>query len=127
MLLSGSACKQVVIKTPCAVLPTAGVGSVRLTAESPPPAAFLHPAVQSLPHGSSRMLALVLKAFTSHTMNKEHAICFGDVMDTLRSGEGKGQCHELYKEHMPSTDEEQYLCNQLMIPYLRKDSCMCQV
>ena len=111
MLMSGSACNQVVIKTLRAVLPAARAGSVGLPVQSPPPAPFLQPAVQSLPQGSSRVLALVLKAFSSHTMNKEHAVYFGDAMDTLWSGEGKGQCHELHKEHTPCTAEEQYHCN----------------
>lgn len=31
---------------------------------------------------------------------------FGDVTDTLRSGEGKGQCHQLHKEHVSCTAEE---------------------
>lgn len=76
MLLSGWACKQLVIKKPHAVLSTARVGSVGLLVESPPPATFLQPAVQSLPQGPW-VLAPVLTAFSSHTTNKEHALITG--------------------------------------------------
>jgi len=81
LLLSGSACKQVAIKTPRAELSAAGAGSTGLPAESPPPAPLLRPAAQSLP---SPVLVQVPKAFSSHTTSKEHVVCVGDMSGQVK-------------------------------------------